>query len=25
VRYMLFIMEKYGKAGNLVQELKIAR
>ena len=23
VRYMLFIMEKYGKAGNLVQELKI--
>jgi hypothetical protein len=22
---MLFIMEKYGKAGNLVQELKIAR
>ena len=25
VRYMLFMMEKYGKAGNLVQELKIAR
>jgi hypothetical protein len=25
VRYMLFIMEKYGKAGNLVQELKIAQ
>ena len=25
VRYMLFIIEKYGKAGNLIQELKIAR
>lgn len=23
IRYILFIMEKYGKAGNLVQELKI--
>ncbi|WP_294627699.1 S46 family peptidase [uncultured Bacteroides sp.] len=25
VRYMLFIMEKYGKAGRLIEELKIAR
>ena len=24
VRYMLFMIEKYGKAGNLIQELKIA-
>lgn len=24
VRYILFIIEKYGKAGNLVQELKLA-
>ena len=23
VRYMLFIIEKYGKAGNLIKELKI--
>lgn len=25
VRYMLFIMEKYGKAGNLIKELKIGK
>ena len=25
IRYVLFMMEKYGKAGNLVQELKIVR
>ena len=23
LRYMLFMIEKYGKAGNLIQELKI--
>lgn len=25
VRYMLFIMEKYGKAANLIEELKLTR
>lgn len=25
IRYVLFMMEKYGKAGNLVQELKVVR
>lgn len=25
VRYMLFIIEKYGKAGNLIEELKLKR
>ena len=24
VRYILFMIEKYGKAGNLIQELKLA-
>ena len=25
IRYVLFIMEKYGKAANLIEELKINR
>ena len=25
IRYVLFIIEKYGKAGNLIKELKIAK